>query len=120
MLVTRWLLISRLLSIFMIVSLLIAPMAPFSAAVAAMPMPAADQATMAADMPCCPEDKPSLPGGQKSCPVALVCLAKCTAGDPIAGLIVAPAFETGTLAFFGNDRDRTPFVTAPPDRPPRL
>ncbi|MGN8118287.1 hypothetical protein [Labrys sp. 22185] len=116
---TCWHLLSRLLSIVMIASLLSAPMAPFSAAMAAVPLHAVSQAAMASDMPCCPEQNPSLPGGQKSCPVAIVCMAKCAPGDPIAVMAQAPLFETSRLAPSGNDLDRTPFITAPPDRPPR-
>lgn len=118
--VTRWPLILRALSFFVIVSLLTAPMAPFSAAVAAAAVPAQslEQMAMPSDMPCCPDQHPSQPGGQKYCPVALVCLAKCTPGDPV-GAIALPAFEAGIVTPLGSDRDRPPFISAPPDRPPR-
>lgn len=116
---TRCPLIFRVLSFFVIVGLLTAPMAPFSAALAAVPLAPVEQMAMPSDMPCCPEQQSSQPGGQKSCPVALVCLAKCTPGDPV-GAIALPAFQACTVTPLGSDRDRPPFISAPPDRPPRL
>jgi hypothetical protein len=114
--------LSRLLSVLMIVSLLAASTMILSSA---GPMDDAsmagmsDTASLADGMPCCPHEKPALPDCQKSCPLAVLCMAKCFPGGPAAAAFIPVRYAVADVKTPRDDvwRDRLP--DPPPLKPPR-
>jgi len=115
-------LVFHLLSILAVVSFLAAPMVTPSraggkenASLAAM----SDMASMSDSMPCCPDEKPSLPDCQKSCPLAILCMAKCFPSVPAASVLIPARFAVAEVKMPGNDVWRDLLPEPPPPEPPR-
>jgi hypothetical protein len=126
-----------LLSILAVVSLLTSPMMTsggaeaMSAAVAAdasdigmpdmgmpdMGMP--DMGMSAHAMPCCPLEKPVVPDCAKSCPLAILCLAKCFPNAPAASASLLIRFAVADMKTPGDDSRRDRLPDPPPLKPPR-
>jgi hypothetical protein len=120
--VKGWSLIPRLLSILAVVGLLIAPVA--SSAAAAMihvPMGAMGDmqfVSMPEGMPCCPDQAPAAPDQQKSCPLAISCIASSVTLAPTAIASVLLLTKGQAIAPH-NDMERDVLAQSPPLRPPR-
>ncbi|NBJ09436.1 hypothetical protein [Microvirga arsenatis] len=124
-----WLAITRLLAIFAILGLVLAPFtAPAVAGGMAAPMAMADVVAMdmasmgddmtMADMSCCPPEKPVMPDCQKACPLATLCLAKVVQG--IAPVSAVPSrFSVARALLPGNDANMDTLAPIPPPRPPQ-
>jgi len=112
--------ISRLLSILAIAGLLIAPMAaPSSAAAMDVAMAGSttamsETASMPADMPCCPNEKPALPGCAKSCPFAILCLAKCFPAVPAVSVVMPARIFVADVTTSWDDNLRDLLPDPPP------
>lgn len=119
------------LPVLMIVALVLAPLTSKTAAAAmahgksaamidmAVPDTPANDMSMAGmeDMPCCPDEAPSNDCA-KTCPLMMLCMAKCFQGMPFA----TSAAISFTLAGFivpGNDALLRSLAPPPPARPPR-
>jgi hypothetical protein len=117
-----WSLIPRLLSILAIVSLLTSPMMTPSGAVAMDDAPAADMpdmGTMADGMPCCPHQSPALPDCAKSCPLAILCIAKCFPNAPDVAAFILMRFAVADVKTLADDLWRNLLPDPPPRKPPR-
>lgn len=113
--------LARLLAILAIASLLTAPMAAPSAAMA-MTVQATgmgDMAGMADGMPCPPKPKQSLPDCEKSCPLAALCAAKCFPNATALGESAPTIFATLVQLAPWSDAGRDRLSDPPPSRPPR-
>lgn len=120
--VKLWSFLARLLSILAILSLLIAPMAAPAAAAMMDAAPTAgmdETAGMSKDMPCCPDQKPTLPGCQKSCPLMMLCNAKCFPGSLATGASSAALFTLVAALAPWDDAAPKLLAEPPPPRPPR-
>jgi hypothetical protein len=125
--VKRQITIRRLLAIFMIAGLLLAPFArPTMAGMASdesMPAMADDMSMsamadeMANDMPCCPSKAPAPPGCEK-CVFMAACTAKCFTGLTMAHFQSHFAVSAG-LARPQNDFRPDGLGHPPPEHPPR-
>ena len=115
----------RLLSLFALLGMLIAPVSTVAAeyAMADMSMKASAQmeemAGMAGDMPCCPDDQPVKPDCDKSCPFVII----CSASAPLA--LLKADWRSASLSWtdhvYGvHSLARLRSLTAePPARPPK-
>jgi hypothetical protein len=119
-----WSVITRLLVIFAIVGIVLAPFtAPAVAGGRAVPMAMTDTGTdmasaddMAmAEMPCCP---PAVPDCQKGCPLATLCLAKFVQGILPVGAVSA-RLSIAVALLPGNDAAPNTLAPLPPPRPPQ-
>jgi hypothetical protein len=120
--------IRRLLAIFMIAGLVLAPLSQPAMAgmVADASMPAmADEMFMSAmvpetasDMPCCPSKAPG-PIGCDKCVFMAACATKCFSG--LAGALFQPLFAVSVgLARPQNDFWLNGLSQPPPEHPPRI
>lgn len=117
-----WTLVLRMLAIVAVVGLLLAPMTMSSGAGAMLSGSSAsmaDMTAMAGAMPCCPEGKSSVPDRQKSCPLAIVCIAKCFPNAPGTAAIVLGSLPVAAAILPGNELARDLLAEPPPSRPPR-
>jgi hypothetical protein len=117
-----WSLIPRLLSILAVLSLLIVPMMMLSGAAAtdhAATAKISDMATTADGMPCCPHKKPVLPDCDKSCPLAIVCMANCFPAAPTASAFIPVRYAVAFVKKPSNDLWRDLLPDPPPLKPPR-
>ena len=115
--VKLWSVFRCLLPALAVVGILIAPLAvPATAA----PVDRAAMTDMADDMPCCPDEGPAIPDCGKSCPLMMICLAKCLQNIPTAASTLAvPVIMAGVL-LPSNDALGAGLLYPPPARPPRL
>ena len=112
-------LLTRILSLLAIVGLLAAPLAPRMAMANQVAEAAMAMADMEEGMPCCPDQKSSTSDCQKSCPLAVMCMAKCFPnaadwgghGDMVESLagVIAPVEELEPHLL----------AAGPPSEPPR-
>ena len=112
--------LARLLAIFLIAGLVLAPLsAPANAGMAmgkAAPMAEMAATEMAADMPCCPDK--SLPMDCDQCPLMALCMATNFHVPSPAGMIeIRPV--TMRLLAPGSDPQGDSLGQHPPPRPPR-
>jgi hypothetical protein len=118
-----WSLIPRLLSIIAVVSLLTGPMMTTPGAIVMDDAPTAEMSdmggSMADAMPCCPHEKPALPDCAKSCPLAVLCLAKCFPSAPASSVVFPVRFAVADVKSPGNDFWRDHLRDPPPLKPPR-
>ena len=115
--VKLWSVFRCLLPTLAVVGMLISPLAvPATAA----PADRAAMTDMADDMPCCPDEGPAIPDCGKSCPLIMVCLAKCLQNIPPAGsTLLVPLLMAGLLVP-RNDALGPSIPFPPPARPPRV
>jgi hypothetical protein len=125
--VNRQITIRRLLAIFMIAGLVLAPSArpvmAGTASDASMPAMADDMSMsavadeMASDMPCCPSKAPT-PIGCDKCVFMAACATKCFSGLTVA--LFQPLFAVSAgLAHPQNDSWPDGLGHPPPEHPPR-
>jgi hypothetical protein len=113
----------RLLSILSVVGLLIAPVVASSAAAAMIHVPMGamgdmQSVSMPEGMPCCPDQAPAAPDQQKSCPLAISCMAGSVTIAPTAVASVL-LLTNGQAIAPHNDMERDVLAQSPPLRPPR-
>jgi hypothetical protein len=125
--VNRQITIRRLLAIFMIAGLVLAPLsrpvmagtasdASMSAMADAMSTSAMTD-EMASDMPCCPTKAPA-PIDCDKCVFMAACMTKCFAG--LSAAVFCPSFAaSGRIAPLQNDSWPDGLDRPPPDHPPR-
>ncbi|TXN25167.1 hypothetical protein [Methylobacterium sp. WL9] len=121
---TFWLAFRRLLPLFAVLSLALAPVTA-SAAAAGMRAPTAVEGHAMAmpddamdDMPCCPKERPDLPDCSKACPLMALCLAKVATGLPGGfGMPVRLAVVEGTVWVVTASFES--LSQGPPSEPPR-
>ncbi len=124
----RQITIRRLLAIFMIAGLILAPLSrPVMAGTtsdASMPAMADDMAMsamadeMAGGMPCCPSKAPA-PVGCDKCILMTACMSQCFAGVS-AALFRPPSAASGKIAPLQNDSWPEGLGHPPPEDPPRI
>ena len=112
--------IHRLLTVFLIVGLVFAPLAALAkvdsqAAVAVAAM-LDEAASMAKDMPCCPEK--SAPADCADCPLMAICMAK-TLQAPAAAGVAAVGPVTLRRLLPASDPEAESLGLLPPPKPPR-
>lgn len=115
----------RVLSLFALIGMLIAPVSTIAAeyAMADMSMKVSVQteqtAGMPGDMPCCPDAQPVKPDCGKSCPFVII----CSTSAPVALLKAdwTAASLSWTDQVFGEQRfvRLSSLATEPPARPPK-
>lgn len=124
-------LIGRLLALFVITGLVLAPVSRHAMAgtpsVAAMADDMSTSATaddmsmageMRSDMPCCPSKAPA-PIGCDQCVLMAACMSQCFAG--VSAVLFRPPFATsGKIAPLQNDAWPEGLGHPPPEHPPRI
>ena len=75
---------------------------------------------MADGMPCCPHEKPALPDCAKTCPLAILCLAKCFPSAPAASAFILVRFAVADVKTPANDLWQNLLPDPPPLKPPRI
>ena len=108
--------IGRMLAVFVIAGLALAPMvAP--AAAKRVPAVMTDMSATSADMPCCPDEQKS--DGCKDCPLLAMCMLTIAQAEPATVNGIEIYFGTRRLAFAFADVAADGLVGDPPDHPPR-
>jgi hypothetical protein len=109
--VTRSLILSRLLAIFLTAGLILAPLSAV-AAMGAVTVPM----SMQDDMPCCPEKSP--PVDCDKCVLMAICMTKTFVAHPAD--VLAPLFASKTRALIpASDPETDGLGYSPSPRPPR-
>jgi hypothetical protein len=111
-------LIGRLLAVFVIVGLVVAPLVGPAAAERMASAGMSDMAAMSGDMPCCPD-------GQKNkscpdCPLVAMCMLTIAQAEPFPTNAILVTFQTRKLSFALVDLIGDGLVGDPPDHPPRI
>jgi hypothetical protein len=121
--VNRQITIRRLLAIFMIAGLVLAPLSGPVMAGAASHASMSDDTSMSAiademvgDMPCCPAKAP-VPIDCDKCVLMAACMTKCFA-SPVA-ILLHPSAVFHQIALLQNDFWPDGFGRPPPEHPPR-
>jgi hypothetical protein len=117
--------LARLLSLFALIGMLIAPVSTVAAEYAMADISVKDSvqtediAGMVGDMPCCPDEQSVKPDCDKSCPFVII----CTTSAPLA--LLKADWTSATLSWadhtYGEQRfERLSSLAAePPARPPK-
>jgi hypothetical protein len=111
-------LIGRLLAVFVIVGLVVAPLV---SPVAAKRMPVgemSDMAAMTGDMPCCPDGQKS--NSCQDCPLVAMCMLTIAQAEPSPVSGIQVSFQARRLSFAFVDLIADGLIGAPPDHPPRI
>jgi hypothetical protein len=111
-------LIGRLLAVFVIVGLVVAPLV---SPVAAKRMPVgemSDMAAMTGDMPCCPDGQKS--NSCQDCPLVAMCVLTIAQAEPSPASGIQVSFQARRLSFAFVDLIADGLIGAPPDHPPRI
>jgi hypothetical protein len=109
----------RLLAVFLIAGLVLAPLAARANVDSMAPMPIGaivDNASMSGNMPCCPDK--SAPVGCDQCPLMALCAASTLQAPLPAGVAELRAVIGRTL-LPGSDPDVESVGYSPPPKPPR-
>jgi len=112
--VTRSIHLCRLLAVFLIASLVFAPLA--ARANMGSASTADDMAAMSDDMPCCPDK--SAPVGCADCPLMALCVST-TLQAPLPASVAEIQPVTLRMGLPGSDPEVESVVYSPPPRPPR-
>ena len=75
--------------------------------------------TTSDDMPCCPSEE-SVPDCQKSCPLALLCVANCFANPSIFSASANTQPLLAGVLMPHSDPDYRSIAASPPRKPPRI
>ncbi|OYU86649.1 MAG: hypothetical protein CFE29_28350 [Bradyrhizobiaceae bacterium PARB1] len=110
-------LIGRLLAVFVIVGLTLAPLASPAAAARVTAAGMTDMSAMSADMSCCPDEQKA--DGCKDCPLLAMCTLTIAQAEPATTNGVEISFKTRRLLFAFANVAAPGFVGDPPDHPPR-
>jgi hypothetical protein len=108
-------LIGRLLAVFVIVGLVVAPLV---SPVAAKRLAVGDMAAMSDDMQCCPDGQKS--NSCQDCPLVAMCMLTFAQAEPSPTSVIQVSFLTRTLSFALVDLTADGLIGAPPDHPPRI
>jgi hypothetical protein len=111
-------LIGRLLAVFVIVGLVVAPLVGPAAAERVASAGMSDMAAMSGDMQCCPD-------GQKNkschdCPLVAMCMLSIAQAEPALTNIIHVDFQIHKLSFALEDLTADGLIGVPPDHPPRI
>lgn len=109
-------LIGRLLAVFVIAGLVMAPFVSPVAAMGPSNVGMSDMASMADEMPCCPDTQKK--NDCKDCPLLAICMLKNLTSYPIADAIVLPQARYYQIAV-NDDLISDGLDRPPPDHPPR-
>jgi hypothetical protein len=111
-------LIGRLLAVFVIVGLVVAPLV---SPVVAKRMPVGEMSDMAAmsdDMQCCPDGQKS--NSCQDCPLVAMCMLTIAQAEPSPANGIQISFQTHRLSFALVDLTADSLIGDPPDHPPRI
>lgn len=109
-------LIGRLLSVFVIAGLVMAPLSSPVTATGPSSAAMSDMASMSGDMPCCPDTQKNK--DCKDCPLLAICMLKNLAANPaVEAVVLRPASHHQILAL--DDVMNDGLNRPPPDHPPR-
>jgi hypothetical protein len=115
----------RVLSLFALIGMLIAPVSAIAAEYAMADMSvkasvqAEEMAAMTGDMPCCPDQQPVKPDCDKSCPFVII----CSTSAPLA--LLKAEWTSASLSWtdhvYGEHRSArlSSLAAEPPARPPK-
>jgi len=109
----RW-----LLAVFVIVGIVIAPLATPAAAKRIPVADAIEMTAMSAAMPCCPDGQ--MKGGCPDCPLVAMCMLTVALAEPSLASVIQVSFEPRRLFFALEDITADGLVGVPPDHPPRI
>ena len=111
-------LIGRLLAVFVIVGLVVAPLV---SPVVAKRMPVGEMSDMAAmsdDMQCCPDGQKS--SSCQDCPLVAMCMLTIAQVEPSPTNVIQVSFQTRRLSYALVDLIADGLVGSPPYHPPRI
>lgn len=108
-------LIGRLLALFVIVGLVVAPLVTPAAA---KHLAAADMTAMSGDMPCCPDGQKG--NNCQDCPLVAMCMLTFAQAAPSPTNVIQVSFQTRRLFFALDDLIADGLIGSPPDHPPRI
>ena len=111
-------LIGRLLAVFVIVGLVVAPLV---SPVVAKRMPVGemnDMAAMSDDMQCCPDGQKN--NSCQDCPLVAMCMLTIAQAEPSPANGIQISFQTRRLSFALVDLSADGLIGDPPDHPPRI
>jgi len=108
-------LIGRLLAVFVIVGLVVAPLV---SPVVAKRMPGGDMAAMSDDMQCCPDGQKS--NSCRDCPLVAMCMLTIAQAEPSPANGIQISFQTRRVSFALVDLTADGLIGDPPDHPPRI
>jgi hypothetical protein len=111
-------LIGRLLAVFVIASLVTAPLVTPAAAKRLAVAEMTDMAAMSGDMPCC-QDRQNK-NECKDCPLIAMCLVTIALAEPSATNSIEAPLQTRRLHFAFDDTIADGLIGTPPDHPPRI
>jgi len=111
-------LIGRLLAVFVIVGLVVAPLVSPVAAKRPAVGEMSDMAAMSDDMQCCPDGQKS--NSCQDCPLVAMCMLTIAQAEPSPASVIQISFLTRTLSFALVDLTADGLIGAPPDHPPRI
>jgi hypothetical protein len=115
----------RVLSLFALIGMLVAPVSAIAAEYAMADMSvkasvqAEEMAAMTGDMPCCPDQQPVKPDCDKSCPFVII----CSTSAPLA--LLKAEWTSASLSWtdhvYGEQRSArlSSLAAEPPARPPK-
>ena len=111
-------LIGRLLAVFVIVGLVVAPLVKPAAAKRLPVSEMSDMSAMTGDMPCCPDGQKNK--GCPDCPLVAMCMMTIAPAEPFPTNAIQVTFQTRRLSFSLVDLIADGLIGAPPDHPPRI
>jgi hypothetical protein len=111
-------LIGRLLAVFVIVGLVVAPLVTPAAAKRLPVAETSDMSAMSGDMPCCPDGQKNK--GCPDCPLVATCMMTIAPADPVPTNAIQVTFQTHKPSFSLVDLIADGLIGAPPDHPPRI
>jgi hypothetical protein len=111
-------LIGRLLAVFVIVGLVVAPLVSPVAAKRLAVGELNDMAAMSEDMQCCPDGQKN--NSCQDCPLVAMCMLTIAQAEPSPANAIQVSFLTRTLSFALVDLIADGLIGAPPDHPPRI
>ena len=111
-------LIGRLLAVFVIVGLVVAPLVSPVAAKRVTVGEMSDMAAMSDDMRCCPDGQKS--NSCQDCPLVAMCMLTIAQAEPSTTNGIQVFFQTRRLSFGLVDLIVDSLIGDPPDHPPRI
>jgi hypothetical protein len=111
-------LIGRLLAVFVIVGLVVAPLVSRVVAKRMAVGEMSDMAAMSDDMQCCPDGQKS--NSCQDCPLVAMCMLTIAQAEPSPTDGIQISFQTHRLSFALVDFTADSLIGDPPDHPPRI
>jgi hypothetical protein len=109
--------IGRLFAVFVIVGIVIAPLAMPAAAKRIPVADTIEMTVMSAAMPCCPDGQ--MKYGCPDCPLVAMCMLSVVLAEPSPTIGLQVSFEPRRLFFALENITADGLVGVPPDYPPR-